>query len=161
MKTVQTEVIIPEQRAIKTQYVAEDGRTFDFEEQCIDYEKRLAIQGNPVYRSGIPNVQDFKTGAYYNMYYIRSQEDYDFLMDMESFHPGVCEADQFSTFGAGWYMHRWTTGRGTHGVNYIVNLDNYIAQMDKEWTNWKLNVMGQAKVKEEELRNAERGDSES
>lgn len=161
MRIEQQEAVIPEHRAVKTWYVADDGMRFEFKSECEKYEKGIAIEASPVRKSCVRNVQDFKSGEYCDIYYLRSQEDYNFLLYMLDVRPELCEGDKFGDCGEGWYLFHQRAVRAMRCVYNIRYLDKYIAQLDREWMKWKDDVRKRIEAKEEGLKDAERGNSES
>lgn len=76
--------IIPEKILNVIEYVAFDGRAFRNEHECIKYEENLKrkqlLQSHPVYQSR-RDLSMYPDEEFTRMYYLRSKEDYDFLVD--------------------------------------------------------------------------------
>lgn len=62
-------------------FIADDGQRFNTKENCIEYERLLAIKNKQkVISSAIENLRDFYDDDLMTLYYIKSEEDWNLLV---------------------------------------------------------------------------------
>lgn len=141
--------MIPEHIIRITSYIAEDGKIFYNEPDCLRYEQQLSIQNHPVFKSCINNVELFNEDRCAKLYYFRSKEDHDFFLQ----HMGLvnlpsyrCKMhDDFECDG--WYLY-WSESDDYSDTYYIQNYQRYIDEIKKELISWEadLNLKMTAKM---------------
>ena len=63
MKVVEKECYVPAKTYIDKTYVASDGKEFRLESDCLRYEKQLAIDNHPMYKTAIRNIDTFSVSV--------------------------------------------------------------------------------------------------
>lgn len=81
MKIVEKECYVPARTYIDKKYVASDGKEFIHEIDCLEHEKYLAIKSHPIYTTAIKGVDLFEEGYGATLYYLSSQEDYEYFKE--------------------------------------------------------------------------------
>ena len=138
MKVVEREKIIPaqpERVVTQTVYVASDGREFYFESDCEQYERDLEIKKHPVFASCITGVRTFGDDYGATLYYLGSQEDYDFWFK----HAGAyyLNVNQWNDgCGNGWYLFYSVDGGDYADSHYLYKLDEYYRGIRHELKEW-------------------------
>lgn len=140
MRTETRYVEVPAHTEEKVFYIASDNAAFNSESACKKHEIALERENNPVWQNRIENVYDFSGNYRTTLFFISSQEDYDFLVRTMEVHNLDEYSDGFETNGRGWYMHWWSGNGSLYGTDYIQKLDNYIASVSKEWDEWRMDV---------------------
>ena len=79
MKVIKEEKYIPAKTYTETKYIASDGREFFNEKDCMRYEEHLEVLKHPVFATSI-ETYTYDDGYDAKLYYISSEEDYDFLI---------------------------------------------------------------------------------
>lgn len=139
MTVIQRERVIPPKPAhtvTDTIYVASDGKEFRFRSDCERYEKRLMVESHPVFKSGI-SARTFYDDIYADLYFIRSEEDYQFFvhnigtvyLSHESWQDGA---------GPGWYLFYMEDGGDYADTHYFYKLEEYekyFRDMLDEWSS--------------------------
>lgn len=140
-ESVQTK-LIPEHVETITKYIAFDGEEFPFKDQCEAYERQLIrkaeIEAHPVIKSA-REVELYPDMNSATLYYIPSDEEYDFLMNY--LQPGKAIQNDYKKFGPGYYIYRWEDG-GDGPTDYyeLHQVDNYFQLMELEYSNWKHDI---------------------
>lgn len=138
--------VIPEQHKETTVYIAEDGKEFYRESDCLRYEDRLQTERHPVFLSHIKNVKVFDMNHYVDLYYFASKEDHDFFiskMGLRIPKPGMRIEDNFGDVngGFGWYMY-WSESDDYSDNHYIRNCKSYIHEVEEDFNDWKTCING-------------------
>lgn len=137
MKVVEKECHVPARTYIDKKYVASDGKEFIFESDCLRYEKQLEIEKHPVYTSAIRRVCLFEEGYGATLYYLSSQEDYDFFIETQGFDKKYYFWSDFDEYGAGWYLYWCEDGGDYPDDHYLKNYDAYEKQVESDWEEYK------------------------
>lgn len=135
MKVVQTEEVVPARTVTHTKYVAEDGREFAWRQDCERYEERLHIESHPVMKSRIngEGVETFIEGIGACLYYLRDEEDAEFLADaLHKYSRFVMDEYQ----GPGWYMYWYEDGGDYPGDDYFMKFTKYVDKISDQMHNW-------------------------
>lgn len=144
MKKIQKEKVIPpqpEKKIIETVYVASDGKEFRFLSECARYEKQLEVQNHPVFKSKIAGVDTFFDGYSAALYYLRSQEDYEFLCAHTEMR--FLEANHWEDgFGPGWYLFYTIDGGDYADDHYLYKLDEYERCIKRQLELWHARIQG-------------------
>ena len=140
MHVVERKRVIPAQTFIEKIWVASDGNEFTAEDACIKHEKWLQARSVPVFTSRIENVRDFYNDYVNTLFFIQSQDDYDFVLNLKSVKTLAAESDLFDDYGPGWYMHHWEDDGSIYGVDYINNLAKYVSHIDKDFKQWRRDI---------------------
>lgn len=135
---------IPERIVSVTDYVAYDGKVFQSESECRDYEERLKekqkVESHLVFKSR-SEITTWPDGNFAYLYYFRSEEDYNFFVDdMMKLNRRYISQDDFPKFGSGFYIFETLDGGDGSDSYYIYNVDYYSYMIDTEWENWKNEV---------------------
>lgn len=139
MKVVEKECYVPARTYIDKKYVASDGKEFTFESDCLRYEKQLKIESHPIYASAIKHVYLFEEGCYATLYYLSSQEDYEFFVETQDFNKYYFDSD-FDEYGSGWYLC-WCEDGGDYPDNhYLQNYNAYEKRIDLCWQKYKSDI---------------------
>jgi hypothetical protein len=137
MKVVEKECYVPARTYIDKKYVASDGKEFIFESDCIEHEKYLAIKSHPIYTTAIKNVDLFEEGYGATLYYLSSQEDYEYFKETQGFKTEHYFYSNFNKYGAGWYLY-WSECGGDYPDNYYLkNYDAYEKRIESDWEEYK------------------------
>lgn len=149
MKKIQKEIIIPEQTAYKTVYVANDGTEFISEIACKKHEFKQVAEKSTVWKSRITSMDDFFTSQPAQLFYIASQDDYDSIVSLMEIKPLPENQHKFANYGDGWYIY-WHEEVDYDDYDYLFKLDNYIKNIDMEWSKWKERLRKNISAKEKE-----------
>ena len=127
MNIITEERIVPERRYTETKYKAIDGKEFTTEADCLKHEQYLERIQHPVIKSHISNVMTFNDEHEASLYYLSSEEDFNFLIDCMGFSRRDYIDDNFAQHGAGWYLFFCDSSDDYYGDSYcIYNLDAYL-----------------------------------
>ena len=137
MKIIKEEKYIPAKTYTTTKYVASDGKEFIFEDDCLRYEKQLEIEKHPVYTSAIRRVCLFEEGYGATLYYLSSQEDYEFFIETQGFDKKYYFQSDFDEYGVGWYLYWCEDGGDYPDDHYLKNYDAYEKQIESDWEEYK------------------------
>lgn len=101
-------IINKEYTSTKKVYVAEDGAEFDYETQCVHYEKVIALKKQ--WESRKREIIDPEDDCYY-FYFIASEEDFEGFLDFISTveHVYVSKYDKKIYTETKCYMNQWIT----------------------------------------------------
>lgn len=137
MKVVTEEHYVPEKRYTTTKYIASDGTEFVTECDCLRHEKYLEVMNHHVFKNCITGVHTFDDEYPATLYYIRNEDDYNFLIS----HNGISKRDKiysdFEQHGKGWYLF-WNEGGGDYyDIFNIYNYDSYEEEIESEWEEYK------------------------
>ena len=137
MKVITEEHYVPEKRYITTKYIASDGQEFLTEDGCLRHEEYLEVRNHPVFKNCIIDVYIFDDEYCAILYYLRNEDDYDFLIS----HNGISQRDKiysdFKQYGEGWYLF-WSEGCGDYySVFNIYNYDAYEKGKEADLEEWK------------------------
>lgn len=154
MQIIEEEVTIPARTEKRKKYVAFDGVEFMSQEGCELHEERKKIELNDVWRYRINNIDDFYDENTTTLFFVQSQEDYDFVLKSQSPRSALTSwSDKFEDFGVGWYMYRWDDNGTVNGINTMRNVSNYMAVIEKDFDDWKLKIALKIDDKMKERRN--------
>lgn len=134
MREVTTEHFVPAKTYTKSKYIAEDGTEFDFKDACLRYEARLRVENHPVFKSRIKEVWTCGYEYSASLFYISSDDDFDFLK--ENMSRGDWHSD-YTTYGAGWYIYYCVDGGDYADDLYLYNYLNYEEEMERDFFAWK------------------------
>lgn len=138
---IETKIIeIPATTYQQTIYYANDGKEFHDEITCKRYEAILQINNHPVFKNSI-ETETYFSNHYAILYYLSSQEDYEFFLYAKGLSKNTpCFRDEYKEYGPGWYIY-WEVDGGD-GPDFIRlrNLNNYVAEEEKEFKDWKDNI---------------------
>lgn len=137
MQVIEKECHVPARTYIDKKYVASDGKEFIFESDCLKYEKQLEIEKHPVYTSAIRRVCLFEEGYGATLYYLSSQEDYEFFIETQGFDKKYYFQSDFDEYGAGWYLYWCEDGGDYPDDHYLKNYDAYEKQIESDWEEYK------------------------
>lgn len=154
MKTIIKTNIVPERREEVTIYIAEDGKEFYNQSQCLQYEDALKTSRHPVFKSCINNIDLFNDDRNASLYYFSSKEDHDFFLEKM----GILRAssyrkhihDDFSVMGAGWYLY-WTESDDYSDYFNIQNYHAYVAVVKAELNEWESEINKKIHVNKTEI----------
>ena len=137
MKIVEKECYIPARTYIDKKYVASDGKEFIREIDCLEHERYLAIKSHPIYTTAIKDVDLFEEGYGATLYYLSSQEDYEYFKETQGFKTEHYFHSNFNKYGAGWYLY-WSECGGDYPDNYYLkNYDEYEKCIESSWKEYK------------------------
>lgn len=139
MKIVQTEETVPAKVVTLTKYVAEDGREFAWRQDCERYEERLRIDSHPVTKSCLQGegVETFLEGIGARLYYLRDNEDAEFLADALGTNANFI-LEQYD--GPGWYIYWYEDGGDYPGDDYFMKFTKYVDEISNKMHNWIENL---------------------
>ena len=137
MKVVEKECHVPARTYIDKTYVASDGKEFRLESDCLRYEKRLAIESHPIYTTAIKGACLFKEGYGATLYYLSSNEDYEFFVETQGFDKKHYFHSDFEEYGAGWYIYWCEDGGDYPDDHYLKNYDVYENRIESDWKEYK------------------------
>lgn len=150
MKVVTENHYVPAKHYTTTKYIASDGREFFTEDDCVRHEKYIEINNHPVFKNCITNILTLDEDYNVSLYYIRNQDDYDFLID----NTGISKRDyifsDFKQHGEGWYVF-YNDGLDYHDNFYIYNYNVYVKKMENELKSWQENIQSKINNKVIEL----------
>lgn len=137
MKIVEKECYVPARTYIDKKYVASDGKEFIREIDCLEHERYLAIKSHPIYTTAIKDVVLFEEGYGATLYYLSSQEDYEYFKETQGFKTEHYFHSNFNKYGAGWYLY-WSEYGGDYPDNYYLkNYDEYEKCIESSWKEYK------------------------
>ena len=136
--------VIPEHVETTTEYEASDGKIFYKESECLEYEKKLnikySIESHPVFKSR-REILMYPDDNNAWIYYIRNDEDHDFLIDTLLKIPrSIIREDDFLELGAGVYFLIFHDGGDSRDWYELKQLGEYIEDQEREFYNWKMLV---------------------
>lgn len=137
MKVVEKECYIPAKTYIDKKYVALDGKEFNFESDCLRYEKQLEIEKHSIFTSAISGVYLFEEGYGATLFYFSGQEDYEFFVKTQGFDKEYYFQSDFDEYGAGWYLYWCEDGGDSSDDHYLKNYDAYEKQIESNWEEYK------------------------
>lgn len=137
MKIVEEQKFVPAKSYIVKKYIASDGEEFNFENECLVYENNLRVMSHPVFSSCIKDVNTFYEEIPAILYYISSQEDFEFLVGEKRLHYLTSD---FNEHGAGWYIYYSESGGDYPDSNYLYNLISFVEKLESEVKEWKSNI---------------------
>ena len=126
---------IPEHTTEEKVWVANDGKEFQFESLCRQYEEQLAKERCRVLSTAIKNgyTYEFDDGRAATLYYIRDDEDYQNLVRYVIGSDGMSD---YCKYGTGWYMC-WCVDGGDYSDDWFLkNLDAYISNHRAAFNRW-------------------------
>lgn len=132
MNIITEERIIPERRYTVSKYIAIDGREFTNEIDCHNYELRLERENNFVMKSKIPNVLTFNDEHIGDLYYLRNEEDFAFLVKCMGFSKYDSVDDDFALHGPGWYLYYCESSDDFNSSYCIYNYDAYVNDLKSD-----------------------------
>ena len=138
MNIVKREKIIPpqpEKTVEETVYIACDGKEFYSESTCKLYEDTISTKSHPVYKSHI-EVHTFFEEHTAHLYYLRSEDDYQFLVS-KIIGTRYLNIDQWNyTRKPGWYLYIWTDGgdyADSHDLYLLEEYEKECRDLLREW----------------------------
>lgn len=138
MEVVEKKRIIPPQpeKVIdETVYVALDGKEFSFKSDCILYEKKLKIEQHPVFKNRIMGFRTFDDEYFMTLYYIGSQDDYDFWnANIGAYHLVVNNWNDGC--GPGWYLFYTVDGGDYSDSHYLYKFEKYYNDIKDDLDLW-------------------------
>lgn len=137
MKVVEKECYVPARTYVDKTYVASDGKEFRLESDCLRYEKRLAIESHPIYTTAIKGACLFEEGYGATLYYLSSNEDYEFFVETQGFDKKYYFHSDFEEYGAGWYIYWCEDGGDYQDDHYLKNYDVYENRIESDWKEYK------------------------
>lgn len=137
MKVVEKKCHIPAKTYIDKKYIALDGKEFISENDCLRYEKQLAIESHPIYTTAIKNVDLFEEGYIATLYYLSSKEDYEFFIETQDINRKYCFNSDFDECGAGWYIYWCEDGGDYPDEHFLKNYDAYERRIESDWGKYK------------------------
>lgn len=137
MKIVETEHHIPANTIIIKKCIASDGKEFTSEDACLRHEKHLAIESHPIYTSAIKDVYTFEDEYWGTLYYISSQEDYEYFKETQGIKTEHYFRSDFNEYGAGWYIFYSIDGGDYPSYQYLYNYDVYESDVESRWNEYK------------------------
>ena len=135
MKIEQEEVIIPEQREVRLKYIADDGKCFNSEKTCREYEARMEIENNPIFKSRI----EVKTvsGASAILFYITAASDIQWLRDNGCITKNNFTVNDWPTNGEGWYLYWQIYNSEKHvAFSYFRHIHSYMRSIEEKYREW-------------------------
>lgn len=150
MKVVEIEHYVPARTYIDKKYIASDGKEFNFESDCLKYEKQLAIENHPIYNSAVKGVCTFEEDYCASLYYISSQEDYEYFKETQGITTKYYFRSDFEKYGAGWYIFYVVDGGDYPDDKYLYNYDMYEKEIGARWEEYQSDMrerMERAKYK--------------
>lgn len=136
MKKVEETVHVPAKTYVRTKYVASDGEEFYSEDQCLRHERNLEIDNHPVFKTRISNVEIFNTDYMGTLYYLTSGKDYNFFVETMQIRKNKLD-ENFSKYGAGWYLYWFVDGDYFCDEYYLYNYDAYTNEIKSEFAKWE------------------------
>lgn len=143
MKIVSQEKHIPAQSYTITKYIASDGKEFDNQRSCENYERRLEIMKHPVIANRIEGLFTFDDEYNATLYYISSEEDYNFLTTY--WISSANTTSDFYEYGPGWYLFYYIDGGDGPDFHHFLNYNQYEKEMEERWEKWKLSIRSKIK----------------
>lgn len=142
MKVIENKVEIPAKVYTEKVYVAEDGKEFDNKDACERYEYLIKVNKHPVFKSAI-ETSTYPDFYFANLYYISSKDDYEFFVNVKGFPSGspYFKSD-YMKYGNGWYIYYVLDGGDYADEYFLLNLNNYITEVEKEFNEWKEEING-------------------
>lgn len=138
MKVVTEEHYIPEKRYTITKYIASDGQEFTTEDGCLKHEEYIEVKNHPVFKNCILNISTFDGEHSGNLYYLSSEDDYNFFIKNIGLRRNDGINSDFYDYGQGWYLYwledNWNDYRGHH---YVRNYDAYVKEIEVDLKEWK------------------------
>ena len=136
MKIITEEKTIPAKTYTETKYIASDGKEFGSKNDCLRYEKQLAIESHPIYTTSIKNVYLFEEGYMATLYYFSSKEDYEFFIKTQDLNRKYYFSD-FDEYGAGWYIYWCEDGGDYPDEHFLKNYDAYESRIESDLEKYK------------------------
>ena len=137
MKVVTEEHYVPARHYTTTKYIASDGTEFLKEDWCLKHEENLKIKNHPVFKNCILNILTFGDEYQGTLYYLSSEDDYDFLIK----HIGLRRNDgiytDFYDYGEGWYLYwceNWGDSPDHHNIR---NYNAYVEEIEADLKDWQ------------------------
>ena len=137
MKIVKKEHYIPANTVITTVYIASDGKEFTSENDCIAHEKQIEIANHPIYTSAIKNVYTFEDEDWATLFYISSQEDYEYFKETQGIKTERYFHSDFNEYGVGWYIFYVIDGGDYPSYQYLYNYNAYEHEIELRWKKYK------------------------
>lgn len=139
MQILTKDVVIPETVTQKKVYVADDGKEFASEKACLDYETIQRRENSAVWKSRIPDFEEYHSGRKAELYYISDENEYSFLLKIlnvsfNNFAIGIRHT--FQKYGAGWYIY-WSEDGYDYTAEYLLKLDQYVTDIENGYNKWK------------------------
>lgn len=148
MKVVEKEYHIPAKTYIDKIYIASDGKEFGSKNDCLRYEKQLAIESHPIYTTAIKNVNLFEEECMATLYYLSSKEDYEFFIETQDLNRKYYFNSDFDEYGAGWYIY-WCEDGDEH---FLKNYDAYESRIESDWEKYKSHMRSRMSKQNKVLR---------
>ena len=146
MKVVEKERYVPARTYIDKTYIASDGKEFRFENDCLRYEQRLAIESHPVYTTAIKDVYLFKSENDATLYYFSSKEDYEFFIETRGIDKSYYFHSDFDEYGAGWYIYWFEDGGDCPDHRYLKNYNAYEKKIESNWEKYKSDMRSRMSI---------------
>lgn len=140
MKVVEKECHVPAKTFIQKTYIASDGKEFHLESECLNYEKRLAIQNHLIYKSAVERADTFYEGYGAKLFYLSSKEDFEFFKETQGFTTKYYFHSNFDEYGPGWYIYWAEHGGDYPDDHYLKNYNVYIKDIEEYLEEYKLNL---------------------
>ena len=137
MKVVEKKCHIPAKTYIDKTYIASDGKEFGSKNDCLRYEKQLAIESHPIYTTSIKNVYLFKEDYMATLYYLPSQEDYEFFIETQDLNREYYFNSDFDEYGAGWYIYWCEDDDDYPDEHFLKNYDAYESRIESDLEKYK------------------------
>ena len=136
MQVIEETKTIPARTYTERKYVASNGKVFACESDCEKYEENLRIAQHPVMKSMI-DVSTFEEGYSAKLYYLRNQEDHEFLCaKIVGAEPFSFDCDEFSEHGEGWYLFYSVGGGDWADDLHLYHFDTYVNGIDRRLKQW-------------------------
>ena len=140
MQIIEKENHVPAWTYISKTYIASDGKEFTSEDACLRYEKQLAIESHPIYTSAIQDVYTFEDEHWGTLYYISSQEDYEYFKETQGIKTEHYFRSDFNECGAGWYIFYSIDGGDYPSYQYLYNYNVYENDVERRWNEYKEDI---------------------
>lgn len=122
-----------EETILVDKYIAEDGKMFDNEEDCVKYEK----EQSHVLKS-IKHINYFWDNKYAKLVYLSNKEDFNNFTNLDDSH---FWDENFSDHGSGWYIYLPAEKNSPYTTpNCLFNLVNHVKYIEFIFEEWKSKI---------------------
>lgn len=117
-------------------YIAEDGKEFSSQSECLVYERKLLLKKKsaPLSTTSFLSIDEEYC---MRLFYLKSQDDVDYIITDYNILKGYFYTD-FDQNGEGWYLFWWENGDDWPDSYHLYHHETYIKEKEESLAKFKL-----------------------
>lgn len=119
-------------------YIAEDGKEFSSQQECLVYERKLFLgkKSAPLFTTSFPSIDGEHCMC---LFYLKSQDDVDYIITDYKILKGYFYTD-FDQNGESWYLFWWENGGDWPDTYRLYHYETYIKEAEENLACFKREV---------------------